>query len=56
MNLKPYTHVIYAAAALFALSSCGTEGDGRRFLSVGTAPPGGAFFVGMSQFLACFSQ
>ncbi len=47
MSPKQYIYVVFAAvtAAGIVLSSCGTEGDGRRFLSVGTAPPGGAFFV-----------
>lgn len=47
MSLSQYTHLIVAAvtAAAITLSSCGSESDGRRFLSVGTAPPGGAFFV-----------
>ena len=46
MSLKQCSYVICAAivVAWIALSSCGTDGD-RRFLSVGTAPPGGAFFV-----------
>ncbi len=39
------TALALCLAAFFALWGCGPDGDGRRFLSIGTAPPGGAFFV-----------
>lgn len=35
---------LFVSFLVFCLWGCGSEGE-RRFLSVGTAPPGGAFFV-----------
>ncbi|MEM6910965.1 MAG: TAXI family TRAP transporter solute-binding subunit [Verrucomicrobiota bacterium] len=46
-NLLSLSFLLLAGASLSSCSPSGEsgEGGGKRFLSVGTAPPGGAFFV-----------
>ena len=44
-NLCNKLFAVVLCLAACALWSCGQDGVERRFLSVGTAPPGGAFFV-----------
>ena len=40
-----YFMAVVYLAVFFAMWGCGGDGGSQRFLSVGTAPPGGAFFV-----------
>lgn len=42
---RPIAAVLFAAGASLLLVACGGGGGDRGFMSFGTAPPGGAFFV-----------